>query len=234
MIKQRLFSIGFALITLFGFFTLCGSGYHSYHNEKNVFYGNPNNYSKIALTFDDGPEEGSTDEILDILKEYGIKATFFVIGEQAERNPQLLQREAEEGHEIGDHTYTHLYMKNESLYKIDKEWNKTQSIIESQTDTRVRLCRPPGGYYSDAIARSAEMRDYAVVLWTIDTRDWSGCSADAITQEVIENAECGDIILMHDGSGRKLNTAQALRQIIPVLLERGFKFVTVSELIGGS
>lgn len=221
----------FSLISLL---TLCSVGFHSYKNEKNVFFGNPNNYSKIALTFDDGPDPDLTPEILDILKEYGIKATFFVIGEQAELYPQLLQREAEEGHEIGDHTYTHFYMNENNLYKIRQEWGKTQKIIERYTDARVRLCRPPGGYYSSVIANTAEEFDYSIVLWTIDTRDWSGCDADAIAREVIENAECGDIILMHDASGRRLHTPEALRKIIPVLLERGFKFVTVSELLGSS
>lgn len=230
-IKRILLLTAVSLLTVF---MLCGVGYHSYKNEKNVFYGNPNNYSKIALTFDDGPDSRLTPEILDILKEYGIKATFFVVGEQAERNLRLLQREAEEGHEIGDHTYSHLYMKNESLYSITSEWDKTQSIIEAYTDSRVKLCRPPGGYYSDEIARAAQARDYSIVLWTIDTRDWSGCSSDDIVNEVLENAECGDIILMHDSSGKKLHTPEALRQIIPVLLERGFRFVTVSELLGSS
>lgn len=229
---QWLTQAGMLVAVLIGCFFLESVGFHAYQNTENVFFGNRNHFSKIALTFDDGPDPHATAEILDILKEYGIKATFFVIGEEAERYPELIAREAAEGHEIGSHTYTHLYMKGKGAAQIREEWEKTQKVIESNTDSRVCLLRPPGGIYSREIMRLAEKMNYTLVLWTIDTRDWSGCSSEKITAEVLENAECGDIILMHDAGGK--HTPEALRQLIPVMLERGFRFVTVSELLSSN
>lgn len=180
---------------------------------------------KVALTFDDGPDEDSTKEILDVLKENGAKATFFVLGEKCKENPELLKRMVEEEHEIGNHTYSHVNLKSASERKINEEIEKTNSLIASATGGyRPNLVRPPGGFCNKKIKN---LIDYPLILWSVDTMDWNHKNADRTIDKVLKLTRDGSIILMHD---IYKESAEAVKVIVPKLIEKGFDLVTVSNL----
>lgn len=186
---------------------------------------------RIALTFDDGPSRRNTEEILSILKEYEIRATFFVIGENAAKDPDRIKMIYDAGHEIGNHTYTHAYISKISKEALEEEIAKTEEILIEITGEKPRVFRPPGGYYDDASLEVLEKKGYQNILWSLDTRDWSMPKSESIAAKVEENAAGGDIILFHDLEDKRLPTPAALRRILPYLIENGYEFVTVSELL---
>ncbi len=186
---------------------------------------------RIALTFDDGPHPVYTAEILDILKEYEIKATFFVIGTNAEGYPDLIRREIEDGHEIGNHTYTHTRIPTISNDELCREVLSCETAIKTNSYSPY-LFRPPEGRYDSADLETLTRLGYSVVLWSVDTDDWSGASTEHIVNAVRNEIKGGGIILCHDFLTKKCHTTEALRIIIPELLEQGYEFVTVSELLG--
>ena len=186
---------------------------------------------KIALTFDDGPHKKYTEEILDILDEYSVKATFFVVGVCAEKYPEIVAREIASGHEIGNHTYSHAHLRNIDSSVLVGEIEKAENLIFDRVNYRTTLFRPPEGVCNETVKAVARDMDYSIVLWTVDTRDWVPSSREKIISSVLDKVDGGEIILMHDYVAKKSNTPDALRVIIPALLERGFTFVTVSELL---
>lgn len=202
-------------------------------NAADVVYSWKSSEKKIALTFDDGPHPVHTPEILDILDEFGIRATFFVIGQNIEYWSELVSREAKAGHEIGNHTFTHKNLKTLDLSGIEKEIGDTENSIFSCTGVRTSLLRPPEGKVGEELCRIAKNSGYTVVCWSVDTRDWAHTSSDEIVENVLSSAEGGDIILFHDFVTGESPTPDALRRIIPALIEEGYEFVTVSELISG-
>lgn len=208
----------------------CPVGATGQRDSTSIVYQGGGEDPRIALTFDDGPHPEYTAQILDILAEYGIHATFFVIGENADLYPELLQRTVAEGHEIGNHTQTHP-LKNLSREKMEQELSACETTIGEWIDCRPRLFRPPGGIISGTVTALAEDHRYRVILWSIDTRDWAHTPVKEITKTVLDGVGAGDIILMHDGIKSNSPTPQALRILIPILLERGYRFVTVSELL---
>ncbi|MDF2925819.1 MAG: chitooligosaccharide deacetylase [Paenibacillaceae bacterium] len=189
----------------------------------------------IALTFDDGPHPEDTPEILDLLKQYNAHATFFIVGNKGERFPELVKREAEEGHELANHTFSHPFFSNRtSKEAILREVGKTQDIIYGITGIRPTLFRPPGGIFTDTLIQAVKQSGCSVVLWSWhqDTEDWKSPGVRKITNTVLSNARNGDIVLFHDWVEKKSNTVDALKVILPELQQRGFSFVTVSDLIG--
>ena len=188
--------------------------------------------NEIALTFDDGPHPDYTPQILDILKEEGIKATFFVIGENVSLYPEIFLRIVEEGHLVGNHTYSHdrgLCLSKEALYKdVLKNRRLLSSFAVSDG-----LFRPPGGAYDERVLTLAQQMDFDIILWTVDTKDWQRPPKEQIVKTVLEEVDSGDIILMHDYVWGKSNTPGALQILIPRLKEQGYTFLTVDELIGG-
>lgn len=198
---------------------------------SDVVYCKKNSQMKIALTFDDGPHPVYTREILDILREYNIRATFFVIGENVEKYPELVEQELAEGHEVGNHTYSHCHLSEVAPEKIIREIEACEATVYQLCEYRTKLFRPPEGVLPEAIHDYTANADYTVVLWSIDTYDWAHNPIDRIMENVRRNADPGDIILMHDSVNDSL-TPDALRQVIPYLLSEGYSFVTVSELMG--
>lgn len=196
-----------------------------------VYFSCENTAGRIALTFDDGPHYKYTAEILDILDEYGIKATFFVVGQLAERYPELIKRELSEGHEVASHTWSHPNIVTMPEDNIIKELSETEECLYRLAGWRPRLFRPPEGKYGDAVRKAAGRFDYDVVLWTVDTRDWAHTAAKDIAKTVLDNTSSGSIILCHDFIGTNSHTPEALRIFIPELIKNGYEFVTVSELI---
>lgn len=186
---------------------------------------------QIALTFDDGPSIQNTEEILRILKEYQIRATFFVIGENAAAEPDRIRMIYEAGHEIGNHTYTHAYITKLEKAALREEIQKTEDVLKQITGEKPCIFRPPGGYYDEESLALLEEMGYRSILWSLDTRDWSMPKSDTIASKIEENAVGGDIILFHDLNDKRLPTPEALKRILPYLKENGYEFVTISEMI---
>lgn len=186
---------------------------------------------KIALTFDDGPHPRYTRQVLEVLREYGVKATFFLIGKCAADNPEIVKEIAQDGHELANHTYSHTFLKDLTLAACCKEVNDTARVLQEITGDTPHLFRPPGGSYSDAKLSAISEMGYVSVLWSKDTRDWTCPSVDTVVARATKELVSGDIILFHDGGGNSNPTPQALRQILPIILKEGFTPVTVTELL---
>lgn len=180
---------------------------------------------KIALTFDDGPSTAWTPALLDGLKERGVKATFFLIGENADKNPEIVKRMAEEGHLIGNHTYHHVELTKVSENEARLELADTSAVIVRITGKEPEYMRPPFGAWQRKLEQEIEMLP---VLWTIDPLDWTTENQDEIVNKVVTEAEENDIILLHDCYK---SSVEAGLRIVDILQEEGFVFVTVDELL---
>ena len=199
--------------------------------EAKAIGGRANDDMKIALTFDDGPHPRNTPKILDILAEYGIKATFFEVGENIELYPEVSRRVVAEGHEIGNHTYTHPHLLKTDYCSLLDEIARCEKVITETTGVTPLFFRPPEGVVDENVRKVAEDEGYSIIVWTVDTRDWAGTPTDKIVDTVLREISPGDIILMHDYTSKKCNTIPALRRIIPALRDMGYEFVTVGELL---
>ncbi len=180
----------------------------------------------VAITFDDGPYPGVTNRILDIIEAYAadsVRVTFFVVGLQILKYPGFVTRAANLGCEIGNHTYHHKNLTKLSPEEMLAEVEDVSEMIRELTDASPTLVRPPYGARDEAVYATLQ---YPLILWDIDTLDWSTHDADS-TVEAALRCEDGDIILMHDV---RADTADAFERIVPELLARGFKLVTVSEM----
>jgi len=184
----------------------------------------------IALTFDDGPWTNNTAQTLDFLKKNNIKATFFVVGRQVQRYPQLVKRIVAEGHAIGNHTWSHQYHMYNSAGAAS-EIDKTADIVYKTTGVKTNLFRPPGGFLNNGLAAYAKQKKYALIMWSADSLDWRYHSPNTLLNRVLKEASAGGIVLMHDGGGDRSKTIQALPQLIADLKKRGYTFVTVPELL---
>lgn len=205
--------------------------YASKKGSADIYYSHKNNSMKIALTFDDGPHPRLTPQILDILDKYDIKATFFVIGVNAKYYPDALKQAVSRGHEIANHTQTHPHLSEADEETLISEITKCQKEIYNVSGVSTSLFRPPEGFIKGSVETAAGALNYKVILWDIDTRDWAHTPAHDIYCNVVNNIKSGDVILMHDFIGHNSPTPEALEMFIPELLKRGYKFVTVSELI---
>ena len=172
---------------------------------------------KIAITFDDGPHPSYTAQLLDGLKERGIHATFFVTGEHAELHPDIIERMFNEGHLIGNHTYSRDKFKDELI--------KTNEILKEITGEEVQYVRPPYGSWDKSFEKELNMFP---VLWTVDPLDWSSRNVGRITEKIVSKTRENDIILMHDYYDTSVTAAL---QAIDELLEEGYTFVTVEEIL---
>ena len=185
----------------------------------------------IALTFDDGPHHKYTAEILDILKKHDVKATFFTVGTNVERFPELVEREINEGHEIANHTYSHKHMADLGESEFVSEVLMWEDTVYGHHEYSSNLFRPPEGVLTDRECEVIKNLGYDIVLWSVDTRDWAHTSVDRIVDNVITNVQNGSIVLFHDFVSGESPTPKALEIIIPKLQDMGYEFVTVSELI---
>ena len=198
---------------------------------------------KLALTFDDGPDEHFTPQILDGLQAAGVKATFFIIGVNGELHPDLLRREVAEGHEIGNHTFTHPNVSLISKAQFELELSATERLLAAVIGRQSLMFRPPFGTDSEPetvdelrLIELASSKGYLIVGMQIDPDDWQRPGVDEIVQRTVSMAERGDgnVILLHDSGGDRSQTVKAVPLIIETLRSRGFQFVTVSELMGRS
>lgn len=192
----------------------------------------PTKEKVIALTFDDGPWPRTTEQVLDIFKQNDIKATFFWIGKNVKNYPDIAKRVVEDTHVIGNHTWHHWYRHMDAA-TATREIDDTAAVIYKTTGVKTSLFRPPGGILNNGPAGYAEKHDYAVMMWSADSRDWfyRRASPSILVNNVLKEAQPGGIVLLHDGGGDRSKTVQALPEIISGLRQRGYKFVTVPELL---
>ncbi|MGZ0040132.1 polysaccharide deacetylase family protein [Paenibacillus ottowii] len=207
----------------------------SYYEERgDIVWEVPTHQPKvIALTFDDGPDTSNTPAILDLLKKYDAKATFFVVGSRVEKFPDIVKRELKEGHDVGNHTFHHPSFHRISRDKALSEVDQGQASIVKATGTETHFFRPPGGYYTDSLVELSKEKGLKIILWSWhqDTLDWRKPGVQRIANKVLRNARNGDIVLMHDYVYKSTQTMEALKIILPELKKRGFTFITVSELL---
>ena len=183
----------------------------------------PTKQKMVALTFDDGPSK-HTSRILDCLAAHNAKATFFVVGTNTKANPSIVKRASDMGMEIGNHTMHHKNLKTLGADGIRNELNNASSAILSACGKRPTLIRPPYGNYNSTVSSVA---NGPLILWSIDTLDWKTRNADKTVQHILNNVKDGSIVLMHDIYSQ---SADAAVRVIPALIARGYKLVTVSEL----
>ncbi len=184
----------------------------------------------IALTFDDGPWPESTAQVLNILKQNDVKATFFVVGQNVKNYPELVKRLVAEGHTIANHTWHHWYHfmnPQTAAYEIDN----TTNLIFQLTGVKTNMFRPPGGNMHNGVAAYARNSKYAIIMWSSDSLDYSRPSVPRLINNVFRAAKPGGIVLMHDGGGNRSQTVQALPTIIANFRKQGYSFVTVPELL---
>ena len=179
----------------------------------------------VALTFDDGPSGRYTQTLLDGLALRGAKCTFLLCGYRMAQYPELTQRIADEGHEIGYHGYSHGSMQSMSRRSIGQELMDSQALLPEDCDPV--FFRPPGGFVTDGIRQVAEVRNLALLSWSVDPRDWDTSSTAKIETEVLKKVKDGDIVLLHDMT---MSSVQAALDIVDELQDRGYRFVTVSEM----
>jgi peptidoglycan/xylan/chitin deacetylase (PgdA/CDA1 family) len=199
--------------------------------KRDVYYRAAQSTTKIALTFDDGPHPRYTDEILSILGDEGVKATFFTIGCNVKQYPEIVKRVMAAGHEIGNHTYTHPLVPLVSSQMIEDEIKMTDTVLLSLGCACPTFFRPPQGKFPPDKEGLLQRTGKIAVLWSIDTRDWEHKPTEEIVRMVENEVAGGDIILFHDFVGGESQTIPAIKKLIPTLKERGYQFVTLSELL---
>lgn len=178
----------------------------------------------VALTFDDGPRRSTTGELLDGLAQRGVHATFFLVGEMLEGNGDLVERMAAEGHQIGVHTYDHVWLTELSAVDFEKQVGRTRRLLTEMVGEGSYWLRPPYG----GVDRGVEKRAGSpVILWSVDPEDWDDKNVTRIVEHIVSNVRDGDIILLHDIYP---SSVEAALQVVDRLQERGFLFATVEEL----
>ena len=196
-----------------------GRGLREVKTEQNV----------VALTFDDGPDIETTPKILKVLQQYNAKATFFVLGQRAEELPGRIAQIAYEQHEIGSHGYSHRWLTRITEEELNEEIVRTETLIEAVAP-KPRLFRPPGAFYNREIVEALKAKGYTMVMWSVDSRDWARHNPVAAAEGVLAKVKPGSIVLLHDASHAP-NTPQAVAIILERLSQKGYRFVTVSELV---
>lgn len=187
------------------------------------------NLPYIAITFDDGPNPTNTPRLLDMLKKRNIKATFYVVGKNASQYPSIIRRIVAEGHEIGSHSWSHPNFSKMSNSAIRAELTKTENAIVAASGVRPRTLRPPyGALRSSQRAWVNKEFGYRIILWDVDPLDWKRPGPSVVTSRILSHTHNGSIILAHD---LHKSTVDAMPATLDGLLRRGFKFVTVSQLI---
>jgi peptidoglycan/xylan/chitin deacetylase (PgdA/CDA1 family) len=183
----------------------------------------------VALTFDDGPSP-YTPTILSILRRYRAHATFFVVGREVQRYPELVRAEHLAGDEIGNHTYTHADLQYLTDSGIASQIESTQAAVHSAAGVEPAWMRPPYGAVDLRVAGVAASLGLQTILWSVDPRDWSLPGPEAIVTRVLAAVQPGSVVIMHDGGGDRSQTAEALLSILDSLRARGYRFLTLSEL----
>jgi peptidoglycan/xylan/chitin deacetylase (PgdA/CDA1 family) len=223
---------------------LGGLGFAGYHSLAwrsqlygSTFIGTPGRGRKLALTYDDGPNDPDTLLLLDVLAKHEVKATFFLIGKFVQQRPDIVKRIADAGHAIGNHTFTHPNLVLTSDAALRLELNSCASALGEIGIGSARLFRPPFGLRRPATLRIASELGYTPVMWTVTCFDWKETTADRVERHAVRQIRGGNVILMHDGGHTKMgadrrHTVEATDRLIRRYKGEGFEFVTVPEMMG--
>lgn len=183
----------------------------------------------VALTFDDGPHGTLTPRVLDILRSNNVKGTFFMQGCNVAAHPQVVRRMVSEGHEVGNHTWNHIYLSKVSREKAEEQLQRTNDAIRNACGVIPVVMRPPGGYTNAGVASWARQRfGFTTIMWDVDTNDWRKPGPSVVAARAVNGAKPGSIILVHDIHA---STVAAIDAIVKGLKKRGYELVTVSELM---
>ncbi|WP_348983027.1 polysaccharide deacetylase family protein [Desulfosporosinus sp. I2] len=215
IITIGLFSLSQHMLSIPSLVRTPGTYYMSHTQEK-----------VVALTFDDGPDPIDTPDVLNILKAKKVRATFFVLGKAAQENPYLLKRLINEGHEIGNHSFTHNYPQS----KFMVEMSQTDQVVFEATGSHTYFYRPPRGLVTKTQLETIKQNGHIVALWSVDSKDWRNPGVKQIVDNVMRDVFPGAIILMHDGGYQRSQTVKSLGTILDSLQNLGYRFVTLSEL----
>lgn len=194
-----------------------------------IQHGNRKNWY-VALTFDDGPQNPYTGQILDILARYSIKATFFLTGEKVEQNPDIVRRIISDSHEVGNHSYSHKSMRCRSLKWFTSEIERTDELLLQAGASQPISFRPPYGRTSFKLISLLKKKKKKMILWDIGPKDFKYVHAYEIVGKVLKKLKPGSIIVLHDGGGDRSVTVEAVNILVKDIREMGYKFVTISEL----
>lgn len=182
----------------------------------------------LSISFDAAWGSANTEGILDILDQYDVKATFFLVGFWAEKYPELVAELMARGHEVGNHSSTHPHMSQLSEAQIREELRKCSELVRSITGTPTTLFRPPYGEYNDAVVRVSREEGYECVQWNVDSLDWKNLGADNMIRQCTKSVNPGDIVLFHNDSKYIL---EALPKILEYYTQAGYKIIPVSQLL---
>lgn len=217
-----------SLISTLALLTLLTTG--QTESLPTVHYSLPTDKMDLALTFDDGPLAKNTPAVLDVLKKYNVKATFFLLGENMDGNEALIRRIVAEGHEIGLHTYSHPNFYKISTAEIEKEIDTNISLLRKITTYTPKVIRPPYGIVTKPFLRIAKKKNLTIISWSNDSLDWKkGHTAQTIINDALTKVHPGAIILMHDKSSNYKESIKALPKIIEKLQSEGYTFKRVSD-----
>ncbi|MFJ2866497.1 polysaccharide deacetylase family protein [Kitasatospora sp. NPDC087314] len=178
----------------------------------------------VALTIDDGPDPRYTPTVLALLQQHGIRATFFLIGENAVEHPALVREIADHGHHIANHTWTHPDLRHMSEGQVRDELERTSDLLHRTTGRQPTWFRSPGGDWPAVTLKVSAELGMRPMCWSVDPRDWARPGTSAITERVLKNVRPGSIVLNHDGGGDRSQTVAALKAYLPVLLDSGYLF----------
>ena len=206
--------------------------------RRNTIYHVSSSEKVVALTFDDGPSPKWTPEILDVLKAEQVKATFFMLGVHVEKYPEVARRVADEGHEIGNHTYDHHTLIYYKTPELEKELRDAEAAIYKATGLTTKYFRPPKAWLTESEKKDIKRMGYEIVLWSLNSKDWVTFDDRFIVKYILHYVQPGDILLFHDSGGvfkpeggNRKETVKAISRLIGKLRERGYRFVTISELL---
>jgi peptidoglycan/xylan/chitin deacetylase (PgdA/CDA1 family)/GT2 family glycosyltransferase len=202
--------------------------------QKMIFSEGNSDLPEIALTFDDGPDPRYTPQVLSILRQYNVHATFFMLGERVEAYPSLVQQAYAEGNTIGNHSWNHPNLTTLTADDVHTQLRNTSTAIRAATGVEPIFFRPPYGAYNYQIASQASSLGLTTVTWSVDTSDWQQPGSSAIVDTVLTHSQNGSVILMHDGGGERSQTIEALPTVIRKLQEKGFRLVTLQQLVDDS
>jgi peptidoglycan/xylan/chitin deacetylase (PgdA/CDA1 family) len=201
-----------------------------------TFRGEERGSKRLALTFDDGPNDPHTLHLLDILAKYEVKATFFVIGKFVQQRPDIVRAVADAGHAVGNHTFSHPNLIFRSAAETRREIADCEAAIQDAIGARTRLFRPPFGGRRPATLRAIRGSGYEPVMWSVTGYDWSATSAHQVVEKVARQVKGGDVILLHDGGHERIGadrsfSVQATDELVRRYSGEGYEFVTVPEMM---
>jgi peptidoglycan/xylan/chitin deacetylase (PgdA/CDA1 family) len=229
--RQRLWMI-LVLLAVYG---SCGGSV--WGADPVTIWAGPRTEKAVALTFDDGPSPLYTPQIMALLKQYGARGTFFVLGHKVEQYPWLVKAELKNGNEVGNHSFSHPRMTKEGQIERERELERTSVDLDlAGCPQETRLFRPPYSAFDDRLKCYMGHTGRRIALWSVDSGDWQGLPAPTIIKNVLGRVKNGSIIVFHDSDEKnqadRTPTVEALKTILPALKAQGYRMVTLSKLVG--